>query len=143
MRFYQRLLTADGHFAGDYGGPLFLLPGAVIVCYVTGVDLGTERRSEMIRYLVNTVRDDGGWGLHIEAPSMVFCTALNYVVLRILGVAPDDPTAVRARAFLHRHGTRSGTVHLLLHPPRSRLTVAGLDQAAPSAHRRGASSGWP
>ena len=28
---------------------------------------------------------DGGWGLHIEGHSTMFCTALNYVSLRLLG----------------------------------------------------------
>lgn len=27
MRFYAGLQAEDGHWAGDYGGPLFLLPG--------------------------------------------------------------------------------------------------------------------
>lgn len=27
MNFYSRLQAEDGHWAGDYGGPLFLLPG--------------------------------------------------------------------------------------------------------------------
>lgn len=27
MSFYSHLLAEDGHWAGDYGGPLFLLPG--------------------------------------------------------------------------------------------------------------------
>jgi len=27
MIFYSQLQAEDGHWAGDYGGPLFLLPG--------------------------------------------------------------------------------------------------------------------
>lgn len=27
MEFYSHLQAEDGHWAGDYGGPLFLLPG--------------------------------------------------------------------------------------------------------------------
>lgn len=27
MHFYSQLQAEDGHWAGDYGGPLFLLPG--------------------------------------------------------------------------------------------------------------------
>jgi len=26
-RFYAQLQAEDGHWAGDYGGPLFLMPG--------------------------------------------------------------------------------------------------------------------
>lgn len=31
-------------------------------------------------------------------------TSLNYVVLRILGVGPDEPMMVKARSTLHFHG---------------------------------------
>ena len=33
---YSTLQQDDGHFPGDYGGPMFLMPGMVIACYVTG-----------------------------------------------------------------------------------------------------------
>ncbi|XP_034695780.1 lupeol synthase-like [Vitis riparia] len=33
------------------------------------------------------VNEDGGWGLHIEGPSTMFGTVLNYVTLRLLGEA--------------------------------------------------------
>ena len=29
LRFYSNLQAEDGHWPGDYGGPLFLLPGLV------------------------------------------------------------------------------------------------------------------
>jgi lanosterol synthase len=40
----------------------------------------------------------------------VFGTALNYVSLRLLGVSPDHPVTVKARATLHRLGS-SGFIH--------------------------------
>lgn len=33
---------------------------------------------------------DGGWGLHIEGPSTMFSTVLNYVTLRLVGEGADD-----------------------------------------------------
>jgi hypothetical protein len=33
---YSMLQTTDGHFAGDYGGPHFLLPGFVVAWYSRG-----------------------------------------------------------------------------------------------------------
>ncbi|XP_070408955.1 lanosterol synthase [Nothobranchius furzeri] len=49
------------------------------------------------------------WRLgHIEDKSTVLGTALNYVVLRILGVDPDDPDLVRARNNLHSKGGAVG-----------------------------------
>ena len=41
---------------------------------------------------------------HIEGQSTVFGTALNYVVIRILGVDADHPYMVKARATLHKLG---------------------------------------
>nr|AOE43150.1 cycloartenol synthase [Rostrostelium ellipticum] len=64
---------------------------------------------EIVRYLLARQNPtDGGWGLHIEAHSDIFGTALQYVALRLLGVAADHPGAVRARAFLHAHGGAQG-----------------------------------
>ena len=36
MSFYETLQCEDGHWAGDYGGPMFLMPGLITVWYVTG-----------------------------------------------------------------------------------------------------------
>lgn len=44
MSFYSHLQAEDGHWAGDYGGPLFLLPGRdkssssmLILCFVSSL----------------------------------------------------------------------------------------------------------
>ncbi|KAI9511568.1 terpene synthase [Russula earlei] len=103
--FYRKLQSNGGHWAGEYGGPMFLLPGLVIGSYVTGMFFLEEERLEMIRYLFNHVHsDDGGWGLHIEGHSTAMGTALNYVALRLLGVPTEHPVVVQARATLHKLG---------------------------------------
>nr|XP_025841310.1 lanosterol synthase [Vulpes vulpes] len=104
ITFYVGLQAEDGHWAGDYGGPLFLLPGLLITCYVAQIPLPAGYREEIVRYLRSVQLPDGGWGLHVEDKSTVFGTALNYVSLRILGVGPDDPDLVRARNILHEKG---------------------------------------
>lgn len=43
----------DGHWAGDYGGPMFLMPGLIIAYHVTGTDLGKARKAAMQAYLLN------------------------------------------------------------------------------------------
>uniref|UniRef100_A0A673A5L1 Terpene cyclase/mutase family member n=1 Tax=Sphaeramia orbicularis TaxID=375764 RepID=A0A673A5L1_9TELE len=108
MQFYSHLQAEDGHWAGDYGGPLFLLPGLLITCHVAKIPLPDAWKKEMVRYLRSVQLPDGGWGLHIEDKSTVFGTALNYISLRILGLEPDDPDMVRARNNLHSKGGAVG-----------------------------------
>ncbi|KAJ8351646.1 hypothetical protein SKAU_G00231220 [Synaphobranchus kaupii] len=108
MEFYRLLQAEDGHWAGDYGGPLFLLPGLLITCHVASIHLPEAWKKEMVRYLRSVQLPDGGWGLHIEDKSTVFGTALSYTTLRILGVGPDDPDMVRARNNLHEKGGAVG-----------------------------------
>ncbi|GAA98168.1 uncharacterized protein L969DRAFT_93224 [Mixia osmundae IAM 14324] len=109
FEFYKHLQSPDGHWAGEYGGPHFLIPGLVIACYVTRTELPEEWRIEIARYLANLQRDNGpgdqGWGIHIEAVSSVFGSVMNYVALRLLGVDAEEPMMQRARAtFLHHGG---------------------------------------
>jgi lanosterol synthase len=109
LRFYQQLQTADGHFAGEYGGPMFLMPGLVIVLYITKAELPSGYREEMIRYICNRAsKVDGGWGIHIEGVSTVFGTALNYVALRLMGLDSNHPVCVKARLHLWKLGGATG-----------------------------------
>eukprot|EP00854_Cymbomonas_tetramitiformis_P022865 gene22865-27634_t len=105
--FYSSLQADDGHWAGDYGGPMFLMPGLVITCYVTGVMdtvLPEPHKVEMRRYLHNHQNEDGGYGLHIEGHSTMFGTVLSYVTLRLLGEAPEAAVMVSARNWIKTHG---------------------------------------
>eukprot|EP00261_Vitis_vinifera_P036673 XP_019077916.1 PREDICTED: cycloartenol Synthase isoform X2 [Vitis vinifera] len=88
LNFYSTMQAHDGHWPGDNGGPMFLLPGLVITLHITGalnIVLSIEHQREMCRYLFNNQNEDGGWGLHIEGPSTMFGTVLSYVTLRLLG----------------------------------------------------------
>ncbi|KAI3426296.1 hypothetical protein D9Q98_008669 [Chlorella vulgaris] len=107
VSFYEGLQADDGHWPGDYGGPMFLMPGMIITLYTTGVldsVLSPQHKAEMVRYLRNHQNADGGYGLHIEGSSTMFGTALSYVALRLLGQDPDDRTLVAARAWIHARG---------------------------------------
>lgn len=84
---------------------MFLLPGIVIAWYVTRTPIPAHYATEIRNYLSARAHpDDGGWGLHIEGESSVFGTAMNYVVLRLVGVDAEDPMMVRARGTLHKLG---------------------------------------
>ncbi|CED82918.1 Lanosterol synthase [Phaffia rhodozyma] len=106
FEFYKKIQSADGHWSGEYGGPMFLIPGLIISLYVTQSEpLEEEQRLEMIRYLCNRAdKKEGGWGIHTHSPPTVFGTALNYVSLRILGLPSSHPVCEKARKKLMEMG---------------------------------------
>jgi cycloartenol synthase len=78
--YYQSVQSEQGLWPGDYGGPMFLMPGLLIALYISkSLDkvLGPEHKREMVRYLRNHQNEDGGFGLHIEGHSTMFGTALR------------------------------------------------------------------
>ena len=104
MAFFQMLQTEDGHWAGDYGGPMFLMPGLICTLYLTKTPFPSGRREGMIMYLKNHQQTDGGWGTHIENASTMFGTVLSYIALRLLGEPAESNCICQARAFIHSHG---------------------------------------
>ncbi|CAL1391833.1 unnamed protein product [Linum trigynum] len=106
---YSTIQAHDGHWPGDYGGPMFLMPGLVITLSVTGAlnaVLSEEHKREMRRYLYNHQNEDGGWGLHIEGPSTMFGSVLTYVTLRLLGEGANDGEGAmeKGRDWILNHG---------------------------------------
>jgi hypothetical protein len=85
---------------------MFLLPGYAIVMHITQTPVPDATRLEILRYLTNLQTPEGGWGIHIESLPTVFGTALNYVVMRLLGVPREDPRMKRAREWLNPRGGR-------------------------------------
>lgn len=102
--FYETLQEPDGNWAGDYGGPLFLIPGLTIASYVTGSPFEKPMQVLMKRNLWNHQNEDGGWGLHIEGHSTMFGTVMQYVTLRILGEDLSNPDLKRAQDWILSHG---------------------------------------
>lgn len=61
---------------------------------------------------LNLKNEDGGWGLHIEGHSVMFCTVLNYICMRILGEGPNggrENACARGRQWIYDHG---GVTHV-------------------------------
>jgi len=107
FQFYSMLQTEDGHWAGDYGGPHFLMPGIIIAWYVMGKPetmIDFRRRTLMLHYLSVHQQSDGGWGTHIESPSTMFGTVLCYVSMRLLGASEDSEVCKKGRSFILKEG---------------------------------------
>ena len=97
MNYYAYLQSEDGHWPGDYGGPLFLLPGLLIASYISETPFPKAHQEMMKIYLFNHQNEDAGWGMHIEGESTMFGTVMQYVSLRILGVDKNQEQMVKAR----------------------------------------------
>ncbi|KAK6911168.1 Squalene cyclase, N-terminal [Dillenia turbinata] len=111
VHFFSALQASDGHWPAENAGPLFFLPPLVFCLYITG-HLNTvfpaEYRKEILRYLYYHQNEDGGWGLHIEGHSTMFCTTLSYICMRILGEGPEgglDNAVARGRKWIFDHGS--------------------------------------
>ncbi|XP_062008871.1 beta-amyrin synthase-like [Rosa rugosa] len=108
--FYSALQSPHGHWPAENAGPMFYIPPLVISLYITGhlsKVFSAEHFKEMLRYIYCHQNEDGGWGLHIEGPSMMFCTLLNYICMRLLGEGPDgglNNACARARKWILDHG---------------------------------------
>ncbi|CAN8240342.1 unnamed protein product [Cochlearia groenlandica] len=110
VSFFTALQASDGHWPGEITGPLFFLPPLVFCLYITGhleIVFDEIHRNEMLRHISCHQNEDGGWGLHIEGTSVMFCTALNYICLRMLGEGPNggrENACKRARQWILDHG---------------------------------------
>lgn len=102
----ERRQGDDGAWAGAYGGPMFLLPMYLALCHAAKRPPSETQRARMIAYFERAQNEDGSVGIHAEDPhGSLFCSALVYVALRMLGVPRDDARARRMLAFVRRHGS--------------------------------------
>ncbi|XP_075664361.1 beta-amyrin synthase-like isoform X2 [Castanea sativa] len=115
VHFYVALQSCDGHWPAENAGPLFFLPPFVLCFYITGhinTIFPAEYKKEILRYIYNHQNEDGGWGFYIGGHSIMFCTILNYICMRILGEGPDggqDNACTRARKWILDRG---GATHI-------------------------------
>ncbi|KAH0912816.1 hypothetical protein HID58_036137, partial [Brassica napus] len=104
--YFAALQADDGHWPAENSGSMFFNAPFFISLYITGhleKIFTPEHRKEFMRYLYNHQNDDGGWGIHVEGHSVMFCTVLNYICLRIFGMDQESVCA-RARKWIIDHG---------------------------------------
>ncbi|WCJ39169.1 Lupeol synthase [Euphorbia peplus] len=108
VRFSCAIQASDGHWPSEFSGELFLTPPLIITLYITKTlhtALSNEHRKEIVRYIYNHQNEDGGWGFHVESPSIMLCTTLNYVALRLLGQQLlDDNDVAKGQKWILDHG---------------------------------------
>lgn len=108
MHYFSRLQSDEGHWPGDYGGPLFLLPGLLIASYLSDTPFPKPHQEMMKVYLFNHQHSDGGWGMHIEGQPTMFGTVMQYVSLRLLGTEKEDPRLQKASLWIKENGGATG-----------------------------------
>ncbi|MFQ6644257.1 hypothetical protein Gotur_017302, partial [Gossypium turneri] len=92
VHLFSALQSIHGHWPAENSGPMFFSAPLVMSLYITGhlnTIFSSEHRKEILRYIYCHQNEDGGWGLYIGGHSTMFCTALNYICMRLLGVGPD------------------------------------------------------
>ncbi|KAJ6702297.1 TERPENE CYCLASE/MUTASE FAMILY MEMBER [Salix koriyanagi] len=111
VHLFTALQASDGHWCAENSGPMFYFPPLVFSLYITGhlnAIFSAEHKKEILRYVYCHQNEDGGWGLHIEGHSTMFCTVLNYICMRMLGEGRDggkDKACERARKWILDHGS--------------------------------------
>ncbi|KAB5570734.1 putative squalene-hopene-cyclase [Coniochaeta sp. 2T2.1] len=103
--FLKQLQTKAGTWGANCDGPLFVTSGMVIAMHILGLPMEPAVKQEMIRYMVNTANDDGGWGTYLDSPSNIFGTTVNYIMLRLLGVSAKHEILARARGLISAMGS--------------------------------------
>ncbi|KAI8555482.1 hypothetical protein RHMOL_Rhmol05G0176200 [Rhododendron molle] len=110
LRFSCAMQAKDGHWPAEIAGPLYFLPPLVMCLYITGhldETFSPEHKKEILRYIYNHQNEDGGWGFHIEGHSIMFCTVLSYICMRLMGDGPfggQNNAVERGRKWIHDHG---------------------------------------
>jgi len=106
--YYESLQTEHGNWPGDYGGPLFLIPGLIFASYITKTPFKKPEEVLIVRNLLNHQNKDGGWGIHIEGESTMFGTVMQYVTMRLLDIDANTPELTNARKWIQENGGAVG-----------------------------------
>ncbi|KAL5554285.1 hypothetical protein UlMin_041686 [Ulmus minor] len=115
VNFWSALQSPHGHWPAENAGVMFYIPPLVFCMYITGhlnIVFNEHHKREILWHMYCHQNEDGGWGLHIEGPSMMICTVLNYLAMRILGEGPDgglDNACTKARKWILDRGGAIGS----------------------------------
>ncbi|KAM6586390.1 hypothetical protein CsatA_008995 [Cannabis sativa] len=115
IKFWSALQSPHGHWPAQASGSMYLTPPLVFCVYITGhldIILNEHHKREILWYMYCHQNEDGGWGVHVEGPSMMMCTVMNYLAMRLLGEGPNgglENACARARKWILHHGGATGS----------------------------------
>ncbi len=90
-KFLANIQNEDGCWEGEMVWSPIISAQYTIVAYLIGRLPHGHDADALLDYFRYWRNEDGGWGLHAEAPSSLFVTTLVYVAMRMLGALPDSP----------------------------------------------------
>ena len=105
-RAHRHLLSCqapDGHWVGELEANSTITSEYLLFCHLTD-RVDREREWKMLRYLRRQQLADGGFNLYERGPANLSATIKAYFAMKVAGVAPEDPTLVRARARIRAWG---------------------------------------
>lgn len=98
----------DGYWWGELESNVSITAEVVLLHKVWGTDI-TRPLHKVEVYLRSQQRNHGGWELFYGDGGELSVSVEAYMALKLLGVAVDDPTMVRAREFILQRGGVSRT----------------------------------
>lgn len=92
----------DGHWIGEIKGDVSIT--AQHIFFLAALERNISDAPAYRTYILSTQQEDGGWSLAPFCPGDVSISVEAYPALRILGMSPDEPEMVRAKACIRRLG---------------------------------------
>jgi squalene-hopene/tetraprenyl-beta-curcumene cyclase len=89
----------DGYWVGELEGDTILESEYVLLLAFLG-RVDDPVCVKACRYLLRHQLPEGGWAIYPGGPPEISASVKAYFALKIVGLSPDDPRMVRARAFI-------------------------------------------
>ncbi|WP_017301695.1 squalene--hopene cyclase [Nodosilinea nodulosa] len=103
QQYLLSIQQSDGHWVAELESNVTITAEIVLLHKIWGTD-GARLMAKAERYLRSQQRPHGGWELYYGDGGELSTTVEAYAALRVLGVPPEDPALLQARAFILARG---------------------------------------
>lgn len=94
-----------GHWCAELESNSTITSEYVLMCQMLGLEQELKTRGERLtKYLLGNQKEDGSWSIGFGVAGDVSTTAESYLALRILGIAQDHASLLRAERFIREAG---------------------------------------